>query len=326
MSLRRTPGTTGLVCTAESVGEEEGVVHDERTQECYVRPGLDVHADRGPTIPPADTGPELFPVTGDVPLPSPLTPEALVRVYLNLPICYREPGTGSVRTTTAAARIYTNLAIPDRTPNLAEKDRLLSLVRAQGRRGLPASRRIVETPPAAHSLAIAYSFFGKGLPSHIATAMSYAITLGRTTPEGLRTYCDDLEIGGIGLDCSGFVNAFFMLTRSNWRERHLLSFRNTRTQRRTSDSIEPEDVLVWESADASASNHIAIVSRRTAPGQFIVAESSGSMGGPNAAGRAGGVGISTYTIPDAAASGVITVTRGNGRTSTVKVFGVPRTT
>jgi hypothetical protein len=314
------------VCTAESVSEEEGVVHDDETQECYVRPGLDVNADRGPTVVPVDTGPSLFPVTGHVPIPSPLTPEALVRVYLNLPICYREPGTGTVRNTTAAARIYTNLAIPDRTPNLTEKDRLLWLVRAQGRRDLPAARRIVETPPRDHSLAIAYSFFGKGLPSHIAIAMSYAITLGRCTPENLRNYCDDLEIGGIGLDCSGFVNAFFSLTRTNWRERHLLSFRNTATLRRTSDAIQPEDVLVWESADASASNHIAIVSRRTEPGQFIVAESSGSMGGPNAAGRAGGVGISTYSIPDAAASGIVTVTRGNGRTSTVKVFGVPRST
>lgn len=322
---RRIPGITGLVCTADGLGEDPGVIYDDERQVCYVRPGTDVHADRGPSLPPADDGPELFAVTGHVPLPSPLTPEGLARVYLNLPVVYREPATGTVRTLTAAARIYTNNNIPDRTPNMQEKDLLVSAVRAQANRRLPAARRLVEPPPTAHRTAIAWTFYGKGQPSHVALTLSYAITLGRCTPENVGSYCDDLAIAGIGLDCSGFVNAFFALSRPNWRERSIDSFAAAGTLRTTSASIQPEDVLIWQGSDASASNHIAIVSRRTGPNQFIVCESTGSMGGPNADGRAGGVHTSTYTIPDPAPGGLVTVTRGNGRTSTVKIFSVPAT-
>ncbi len=324
MGNERVPGTSGLTCSAEEPDGDEESGYDAEQGVCYARPSAVPGECRGPDLPPVDEGPRLFAVTGEVPIPSPLTPEALARVYLDLPVRYREPATGTTRTMRAAAKIYTNIAIANRTPNLTEKDALVQAVRSQASDRLPERLRRVEAPPRAHSLSVAHAFFGKGLPSEVSMTLSYAITLGRCTPEGLQTYCDDLRIAGIGLDCSGFVNAFFFLTRPGWTERYLGSFRAPALQRRTSASVMPEDVLVWEQSDSSASAHIAIVSRRVSDDQFIVVESTGSMGGPNAQGRAGGLSISTYRIPDADAGGVVTVTRGNGTTSTVKVFGVPR--
>lgn len=142
-------------------------------------------------------------------------------------------------------------------------------------------------------------FEGKGSPSEIKTLLEAAL-ISEEVPDdtdSLQAFCDE----NIGLDCSGFVNAYFRTM--NWIGDSQSILDLVRGQRKDPTRIQPRDVLYWYSKmektgelvptpDTGKVGHIAVVdsppvSTGDGLGTMTVCES-----------RGGGIGISTnqYTI------------------------------
>ncbi len=85
------------------------------------------------------------------------------------------------------------------------RQRLINLVRGELRQaGGPRMIDAVESD----ILQIAHAFFAKGSPQECAIVCKHALRHGRATPAGLQNYCD--TIAKIGLDCSGYVDNYFI--------------------------------------------------------------------------------------------------------------------
>jgi len=140
-----------------------------------------------------------------------------------------------------------------------------------------------------HRGMISRAFYGKGTPEDCTTALKYALRYGRTTPDRLQSYCDQVAL--IGLDCNGFVNNYF---RALGRIAHDWSNDEyaAGTLRNAVSEIQAEDVLLWADSHGNLllwpHAHIAVLA--SAPdtlGHATVVESAKSMGGLT---------HSTYTI------------------------------
>jgi hypothetical protein len=273
---------------------------------------------------PAATAPtsRTFVPTGRVQLPAPLTPEALAGVYLALRVQYLDPASGEVREVVCSPGIYANTLIDGRVPNAAAGQSLIDTATRAAR--APGARLAT---PSGFNGAVRRSFRGHGLPDELGLTISLALSTGIRTPGNIDEYCHNLTVAGLGLDCVGFVQAYFRL-RHRFTSPSAINNYRVRSRARTSlASIQPDDVLVWESSDGrAAANHIAVVSSRTSSNRFRIAESTGSFGGPpHSYGRGGGVSASTYEFAPADTSGFFAVRRnleGTSSTSTVSVWGV----
>ncbi|KAA0256218.1 NlpC/P60 family protein [Acidobacteria bacterium ACD] len=144
-------------------------------------------------------------------------------------------------------------------------------------------------------------FEGKGSPSDIKTLLEAAL-ISEEVPDdtdSLQAFCDE----SIGVDCSGFVNAYFRTM--NWIGESQSILDLVRGQRKDPTRIQPRDVLYWYSKvsetgkllptpDTGKVGHIAVVdsppvSTGDGLGTMTVCES-----------RGGGIGISTnqYSIKE----------------------------
>jgi hypothetical protein len=269
----------------------------------------------------------LFSPPMTVPLPTPLTPESLANLYPQLPVTYRNPVTGSLAIAQCSPCIYANTQVPDRVPN---RNAVLHLRAQVNEFAAGRDRRLASALSGADRRRIARAFNGHGRPADMAFTLSLALSCDVTTPAAVNRYCHDVSIGGLGLDCVGFVQSYFELRHGFIPGSAIPYYRVADLQRWTAADIRPDDVLIWDSDDRDVADHIAVVSSAAgAASCFRVGESTGSFGGPSPsyAQRAGGVSISTYRFSGPNASGSFQVTRnlgGRELTNNVSVYGVAR--
>jgi hypothetical protein len=164
-----------------------------------------------------------------------------------------------------------------------------------------------------HRMMISRAFYGKGSPDDCAIALKHALRYGRTHPDRLQQYCD--QVGKIGIDCSGFVNNYFRAIGKVTHDRNIAQYAHGRA-RDDLASMQTGDVLIWTNSHGHIHTHprahIAILN--SAPdrqGHAVVVESAHSLGGLT---------HSTYTFTQVARN-LFHVQRPSG-TSHVRVYAV----
>jgi hypothetical protein len=203
-----------------------------------------------------------------------MTPLEFEERYHTLHVPYLDSATGLVHSATVNVHIYSNNGIARRQANMSEKDRLVSLLRSEIQRAGGLGLIDVE---AGHQVQIAHAFFAKGSPDECTTAFKYALRYGRTTPVGLQDYCE--AKARIGLDCSGFVDNYFIAIGRISGLRNIPEYAQGKL-RASVEEIRALDVLIWDKTDTEAMQHIAVVDHRIADTQkMVVVESSGSKEG-----------------------------------------------
>ncbi len=172
---------------------------------------------------------------------------------------------------TVSIRSYRNASM-DSGSVQDEKNRLVSLMR---RNRYSRSDRV----------AVARSFSGKATVAQCQRAVAAIWQLGLATSTTLQSYCDTY----LGLDCSGFVNNYF-LHAHNLQERNINSYYQCgRTNLRENFSeFRNKDVLIWcdnqGHLNGSRGRHIAVIDRvreMSMTGNDLeasVVESTGSLG------------------------------------------------
>lgn len=323
MGLGRIPGSMG-----GGVGGLPGQTSAHAGRRCSSALTAGPSLEPAPAAPADGVAPPAGPVGPFSPpamvmLPTPLTPEVLANTYRRLSVRYRDPASGEDRTAECSPCTYVNHAHADRTPRPTATAEL----RAAAHRAAHGRHPTLSLSDG-YIGAIRHAFGAIGTPSEMAVTLSIALSTGVTTPGTVDRYCHDLTVGGLGLHCTGFVMAYFVLRHGFRPDAAINNYRVDRLRRRTVAEIQPDDVLVWEGDDGEMVDHIAVVSSRVNATRLRVGESTGSFGGPTRYyGRPGGVSISTYEFGAATATGAFAVRRnleGEVGTSTVSVFRVER--
>lgn len=294
----RVPGALGGGMTGGAMGA---------TSE-WQPPAAPTMGTQGPQLDPAEAGereagspvalstaPTLFSPTDSIPVPSPLTPESLVRLYQSLPVDFRDPATGNIDRVSCSPCIYTNMALPRRLPCATAAQNLIQ----RAWRASTGRSRILALPGRYRPM-IRHAFMARGLPGEMALTLSLALSCGVATRANVDRYCHDKSVAGLGLECMHFVWAYFLLRYNVEVSLAISSFRRRDRQRRTIAEIQADDVLVWDSADGHV-DHIAVVSSTVsgAANQFRIGESTGSFGGPPGGyDDTGGLSISTYEFAE----------------------------
>jgi hypothetical protein len=238
-----------------------------------------------------------------------ITPAQFADRYHNVRVSYFHPGSGLADSITVDVHIYNNYGLSNRRANMNEKGVLVGRLRAELRRGL----RLIGVEDQ-HRVQIANCFFGKAKPEDFSVALWYALRYQRTTPASLQAYCD--RTAKLGVDCSGFVNAYFLEIGRITRAQNISTYERG-TQRTRAEDIRALDVLVWQ---GGRYDHIAVVDHvipNTDPVKMVVVESSGSKDG---------LAVSEYTVLSLRGS-IFRVDRGavvagGTRISNVKILAV----
>jgi len=249
---------------------------------------------------------------------SSVTPLDFADRYRNTRVSYFTPE-GYARSLTVDVHIYNNNGMDTRRGNMQEKSALVSRVRRELRQadglGLIDIRK-------EHKGQIARSFYGKGSPDDYAVALTHALRYGRATPNNIQRYCD--SIAKLGLDCSGFVNAYLMEIGKVSKQENISTYAR-RNRRSRPEDIQAGDLLTW--AD---NGHIAIVDHviaNTDPVKLLVVESSNSkcINHTTNAAQTNGLSSSEYTVVSVNDEmfKVNRGSRGSGRgTSNVRIVSV----
>ena len=164
--------------------------------------------------------------------------------------------------------------------DVGEKDRLVGRVRRAMRQ---AQRDGTAGPQRSDITSIARAFFAKGSPADYATTLRCAVLYGDIQPDRLQAYADRR----LGLDCSGFVNQYWIATGAikGYGNSKIIRHYGHRTRRRSllrppagsprdPRAIQPLDMLIWPNF-----GHIAIIDHITttsAGTHAIVVESTAS--------------------------------------------------
>lgn len=177
-------------------------------------------------------------------------------------------------------------------------------------------------PKAADKAIIARCFMGKGAPTDYEKTLRYAVCYGGVEPDDLQTYAHD----HLGLDCSGFVNQFWIqlgLINGYANSRTIRNYGQTEYRRSLisgagatdPQAVQPGDMLIWTDF-----GHIALVNNLVVtPGgtQAVVVESTAS-------GRIGpGLVKSNYELVSVDSDKKFTVKRG-GINTTVYIVSFNR--
>ena len=235
-----------------------------------------------------------------------ISPVEFAEAYHNVRVSFLDPQSGYARSASADVHIYNNNGISRHRANMHEKELLVSYIRRELRRA--GGLGLINTD-AQHKLQIAKAFYGKGAPEDFAVALAYALRIGRTAPGGLQNYCD--RRAKLGVDCSGFVNAYFLKTGRISAERPISRYERG-ILRASQDDIQALDVLIWQN-----SSHIAVIDHVIAnsnPRKMVVVESAESKDG---------LSISEYTVLQVR-DNIFQVDRGEGggRPGPVKIVEV----
>ena len=249
-----------------------------------------------------------------------LTPLQFEARYHDVRVSYIDADTGFAHGVNIDVHRYCNNGLTNRRANMREKSKLQRRLRQELRQAAGPLISVEER----HRYQIAYCFFGKASPEDFGVTLRHALRYGLARPNTLQHWCD--ETAKIGLDCSGFVNQYFMATGRvpGPRGWHISRYERRGTPRRNAADIEALDVLVWQGTSMA---HIAVVDHvvpGTDPLQMVVVESSGSTGCALHNGRHQGLAHNTYTVRRVSGD-VFRVDRGLGRsgTSSVKILEVP---
>jgi hypothetical protein len=159
--------------------------------------------------------------------------------------------------------------------DLVEKDRLVSTVREAMKKCKPGC---LNAPRNSDVTAIARAFFAKGSPGDFAIALRCAAVYGGVDATKLQQYADK----HLGLDCSGFVNQYWIREGSLAAGASRIIDDYGKADRRrsliTSDkatdpkAVQPKDMLVWPDF-----GHIALIDHLTITknsAQAVVVEST----------------------------------------------------
>ena len=231
-----------------------------------------------------------------------LTPLEFEALYHQVYVPYVDPKSGMAGGTTVNVHCYRNQdpLMPKRHSNTAERDVLVALLKDEVRQAAGTLIGVQESD----KQAIAGAFYGKGSPAEYAATLGYALRYRRSSLAGLATYCD--EQAKLGIDCSGFVNQYFLATGkiSAAQGIDVYAQKAVRTQ---ASEIKNLDVLIW--LDYS---HIAVIDHGLPNSkQFVVVESAGSKGGLT---------HSTYSIREVNKDAVFKVHRGGSTQDVAQVY------
>lgn len=164
--------------------------------------------------------------------------------------------------------------------SLRQKNRLLARLRQHWDRGELEEIRAWASGRGGEGRIFA-PFNGKALPEEMILTCILAVRTGMLTNRQLYDWVDQ----HFGLDCSGFVNGYFIAIGRLRSEMIISSYvEPARTHRLTTvDQIGPRSVLVWANQNGQiprSPGHIAVVDGWESPGRTLrVAESSGSLRG-----------------------------------------------
>lgn len=210
-----------------------------------------------------------------------LTPAGFAGLYHNVRVSFLDRNTGMANSVSVDVHRYNNYATSSRA-NFTEKSALSGLVRSELRRAGGLGLIDVEE---SHLVMIAHAFYGKAMPEEFAVALRHALRYNRAATSSLQSWCDNTA--RLGLDCSGFVNAYFQRTGRIETPMSISSYEQRGQARTAPGQIAALDVLVWQRASVE---HIAVVDRlveNSNPLQVVVVESSST---------GGGLTESTYTV------------------------------
>jgi hypothetical protein len=161
---------------------------------------------------------------------------------------------------------------------LHEKDAIVSALswRLRQARGL----RMIDISPE-HRMMVARAFYGKGSPEDCKIALEHAIRFNRVRPERIQEYCD--RIGRIGIDCSGFVNNYFLAKGIISQAKNISHYTSGKDRKSLLD-IQPDDVIIWTNRHGHVKTHpeahIALVhSPPDLQGHATIVESAHSLHG-----------------------------------------------
>lgn len=246
-----------------------------------------------------------------------LGPVEFAHRYRNTRVSYIDPQSGLAKSVSVDVHIYNNHGLPNRRANMQEKSALVRLVRRELRQAGGLGLIDVESQ---HRIQIAKSFYGKGSPEDFVVTLIHALRYGRDTPNHLQQYCD--MTAKLGVDCSGFVNAYFMEI-GKITEHKTISTYASGTLRLRPEDIQAGDVLTWHPSNG----HIAVVDHVVAnsnPVKMVVVESAGSkLLDPTTGRKEDGLGSSEYTVISVN-NMIFRVDRGNrdGGVDQVKIAAV----
>ena len=321
MGGSRTPGVVGLDdfdCIVPSVSPGPTGRHDagdpDRVSETGDTPGVVGVADGAASVA------RRASATGPIAVRSrraALSPSAFADRYHRTRVSYLDPATGLARGVVVDVHLYNNRSSGTRA-DMREKAWINGMIRSELRRARGLTLIDVND---SHPTMVMRAFCGKGTPEEFGVtlthALRYGIQTGRVSPAGLQGWCDGTA--RLGLDCSGFVNAYFTATGRLEQPMEIGSYERRGRPRRGPADIQDRDVLIWRRIRG---RHIAVVDRILAgdPLRMVVVESSSSGGGLTSY---------TYAVRDRQGDNLFLVDRGFARQdgsraeSWVSAFGVP---
>ncbi|RMG26813.1 MAG: hypothetical protein D6730_08305 [Bacteroidetes bacterium] len=134
--------------------------------------------------------------------------------------------------------------------------------------------------------AIAHAFHGKAPPRECRMALEMALKYQRASAQSLQTYSNK----NLGLDCSGFVNQYFLHTSKITKEQSIWTYfsRGKKQKRENLSEISNLDVIIWTDKNGvphkkpAKTPHIAVV-QQVQPTQnnqlnVVIVESTGRLG------------------------------------------------
>lgn len=136
-----------------------------------------------------------------------LTPVEFADEYHNVHVSHIDSDSGLVGSTNVDVHIYNNNGLSNHRANMSEKNKLINELKKEVNRANGLGLIGVDLQ---HKYRIAKAFYGKGFPEDFALVFKYALRYGRVNLIGLGNYCD--STAKLGVDCSGFVNAYFLRT------------------------------------------------------------------------------------------------------------------
>jgi len=238
-----------------------------------------------------------------------MTAVEFTRKYHNIQVPYYNQ-TGHARSQHVKVHIYCRTGA---AADLPEKDIIVGHIRRELRQA--GGLGLIEVEKS-HKVMVARAFYGKGSPEDCTIALKHALRYGRTQPEDLQKYCDN--VARIGIDCSGFVNNYLRAINRISVERNIPHY-SQGISRKSLSEMRANDLLIWTNKQGQTKvnpeAHIAVLNNPPdRSGNAIVVESASSLMGL-------GSGIYNFTLIK---QGVFRVKRRNrsGRNNYVKVVAV----
>lgn len=172
---------------------------------------------------------------------------------------------------------YLMAAFKAQPGHAAQEDRRREFMRQHYSWVAKTFRRLRQRREDFDPLAVSKAYSGKGWPEDYEWALTLAASTGlcQPTQHAIQTYCD----AHLGIDCSGFVNAYFNKKGKIAGRSYLLISAYARgTRRNNVNDVRQDDCLAWTDSDGNLKSnpgHIALVQRVIIPTNLFSAVIAG---------------------------------------------------